>query len=44
MIEHKHKSTKPVKDGGYKRNLKDRHVQLITLGGIIGDVRDSQKP
>ncbi len=36
MIEHKHKSTKPVKDGGYKRNLKDRHVQLITLGGIIG--------
>lgn len=27
---------KPVQDGGYKRGLKDRHVQLIALGGIIG--------
>lgn len=25
-----------MKDGGYKRGLKDRHVQLIALGGIIG--------
>ncbi|STX51166.1 amino acid permease [Legionella busanensis] len=27
---------KPLNDGGYKRGLKDRHVQLIALGGIIG--------
>jgi AAT family amino acid transporter len=26
----------PIKDSGYKRGLKDRHVQLIALGGIIG--------
>lgn len=26
----------PLNDGGYKRGLKDRHVQLIALGGIIG--------
>ncbi|KTD45399.1 amino acid permease [Legionella quinlivanii] len=26
----------PINDGGYKRGLKDRHVQLIALGGIIG--------
>lgn len=26
----------PLSDGGYKRGLKDRHVQLIALGGIIG--------
>lgn len=25
-----------MNDGGYKRGLKDRHVQLIALGGIIG--------
>jgi AAT family amino acid transporter len=25
-----------VSDGGYSRSLKDRHVQLIALGGIIG--------
>jgi amino acid transporter, AAT family len=25
-----------IHDGGYKRSLKDRHVQLIALGGIIG--------
>lgn len=27
---------KTVKDSGYSRRLKDRHVQLIALGGIIG--------
>lgn len=33
----KHKNTQlPLDDGGYKRGLKDRHVQLIALGGIIG--------
>lgn len=26
----------PISDGGYQRGLKDRHVQLIALGGIIG--------
>lgn len=26
----------PINDGDYKRALKDRHVQLIALGGIIG--------
>lgn len=30
------KITKPIKDSGYSRRLKDRHVQLIALGGIIG--------
>lgn len=30
------KATKPIKDSGYNRGLKDRHVQLIALGGIIG--------
>ncbi|RYV56071.1 amino acid permease [Legionella pneumophila] len=25
-----------MKDSGYRRGLKDRHVQLIALGGIIG--------
>jgi len=40
VIEHKENHTIPhtipINDGGYKRGLKDRHVQLITLGGIIG--------
>jgi len=37
MIKSIHnRSTKPIKDGDYKRSLKDRHVQLIALGGIIG--------
>lgn len=27
--------TAPIDDGGYQRGLKDRHVQLIALGGII---------
>lgn len=27
---------KPIKDSGYRRGLKDRHVQLIALGGIVG--------
>lgn len=26
----------PLNDGGYQRGLKERHVQLIALGGIIG--------
>lgn len=26
----------PINDGGFNRGLKDRHVQLIALGGIIG--------
>lgn len=25
-----------IQDGGYRRALKDRHIQLIALGGIIG--------
>lgn len=29
-------TAKPIKDSGYNRGLKDRHVQLIALGGIIG--------
>ncbi|GAB4164136.1 MAG: amino acid permease [Rickettsiaceae bacterium] len=36
MIEHKPLKAKLINDGGYKRGLKDRHVQLIALGGIIG--------
>ena len=28
--------TKPTHDGEFRRALKDRHVQLIALGGIIG--------
>jgi AAT family amino acid transporter len=28
--------SKPIKDSGYRRGLKDRHVQLIALGGIVG--------
>ena len=28
--------SKPINDGDFKRGLKDRHVQLIALGGIIG--------
>lgn len=36
MGEHKSIHDKIIADGGYKRQLKDRHVQLITLGGIIG--------
>ena len=28
--------TVTLKDGDYQRGLKDRHVQLIALGGIIG--------
>jgi len=26
----------PIQDAGYSRSLKDRHIQLIALGGIIG--------
>ena len=29
-------NTKPIHDGEFRRALKDRHVQLIALGGIIG--------
>lgn len=36
MINHKKNSGIPISDGGYRRGLKDRHVQLIALGGIIG--------
>ncbi len=32
----KQASELPISDGGFKRGLKDRHVQLIALGGIIG--------
>lgn len=28
--------TVPPQDGGFRRALKDRHIQLIALGGIIG--------
>jgi amino acid transporter, AAT family len=35
VINHKKNSNIPS-DGGYRRGLKDRHVQLIALGGIIG--------
>jgi AAT family amino acid transporter len=28
--------SKPIADGEFRRALKDRHVQLIALGGIIG--------
>lgn len=28
--------SKSIRDGGLRRGLKDRHVQLIALGGIIG--------
>lgn len=31
-----HPSPSPVNDGDFRRALKDRHVQLIALGGIIG--------
>lgn len=30
------KTKAPLSDGGYQRGLKERHVQLIALGGIIG--------
>ena len=30
------KNNAPINDGGFNRALKDRHVQLIALGGIIG--------
>lgn len=36
MTQKKQKPTVPINDGGFKRTLKDRHVQLIALGGIIG--------
>ncbi|QRN04214.1 amino acid permease [Legionella sp. MW5194] len=36
MINYNHTTSSPIDDGGYKRGLKDRHVQLIALGGIIG--------
>ncbi len=29
-------SQKPIQDGNFHRGLKNRHVQLIALGGIIG--------
>lgn len=36
MIKRKSMETHPVQDGEFRRALKDRHVQLIALGGIIG--------
>lgn len=36
MTNHKENCKAPISDGGYRRGLKDRHVQLIALGGIIG--------
>lgn len=38
-VNNKNRSVSPkaaIKDSGYSRSLKDRHVQLIALGGIIG--------
>jgi AAT family amino acid transporter len=29
-------NTSPLNDGEFRRSLKDRHIQLIALGGIIG--------
>lgn len=36
MSEATEKPIAIINDGGYKRNLKNRHVQLITIGGIVG--------
>lgn len=36
VINHQDNHQAPISDGGYRRGLKDRHVQLIALGGIIG--------
>lgn len=36
MTTDENKSSLPINDGDYRRGLKDRHVQLIALGGIIG--------
>ncbi|KTC85588.1 amino acid permease [Legionella drozanskii LLAP-1] len=36
VINQQKKSNAPINDGGFRRGLKDRHVQLIALGGIIG--------
>ena len=36
MSEARETQTALINDGGYKRSLKNRHVQLITIGGIIG--------
>ena len=35
-VNNSNSKNQPVKDSGYSRRLKDRHVQLIALGGIIG--------
>ena len=35
-MTHQQNTTAPIDDGGFNRGLKDRHVQLIALGGIIG--------
>lgn len=29
-------TSRPIQDGEFRRSLKDRHIQLIALGGIIG--------
>lgn len=32
----KHSDTPAIQDGEFRRALKDRHIQLIALGGVIG--------
>ena len=36
MNNKKTKKTKPLRDGEFRRSLKNRHIQLIALGGVIG--------
>lgn len=36
MSKQKSTATHPAQDGDFRRALKDRHVQLIALGGVIG--------
>ncbi len=36
MIKKRFKRSQPIADGGFRRGLKDRHIQLIALGGVIG--------
>lgn len=36
MINQTSPPISPIKDAGYRRELKNRHIQFIALGGIIG--------